>query len=97
MFSKRINENGTSTRTRNGLIMDVYNRKAIFESLSEYCVFADKDAFIEVCEWHNGEGFDVEISSKLGDNTFSLTWGEYDAMIHLTTKLSQLPSPLPNE
>jgi len=73
--------------------MDVYKRKAIFESLSEYCIFADKDAFIEVCEWHNGEGFDVEISSKLGDNKFSLTWGEYEAL----AKLSQLLSALPNE
>jgi len=69
--------------------MDVYKRKAIFESLSEYCVFADKDAFIEVCEWHNGEGFDVEIDDK----RFNLTWGEYEAL----AKLSQLLSALPNE
>jgi hypothetical protein len=38
-----------------------YGRKAVFAELKTFCIFAAEHDFIEVCEWKNGEGFDVEI------------------------------------
>lgn len=59
--------------------MEQYNRNAKFTSLKHYDHMAKEHDFIEVCEWHNGEGFDVTISNK----QFSLTWGEFEAMTAL--------------
>lgn len=56
--------------------METYERKAKFTELKKYDHFAKDDDFIEVCEWHNGEGFDVTIGSKM----FQLTWGEFEAL-----------------
>ena len=36
------------------MTIDTYNRKARFAELKPYDPFADKDDFMEVCEWHNG-------------------------------------------
>ena len=32
---------------------------------------------MELVEWHNLEGFDVNIN---GDKIYSFTWGQYDAL-----------------
>ncbi len=63
-----------------------YNRKAIFAELTEFDYLAKPNDYIEVCEWHNGEGFDVEVSSNPGSR-FQLTWGQWDALNKLMTKL----------
>jgi hypothetical protein len=59
--------------------MELYDRKAKFTELKKYCHMAKEHDFIEVTEWHNGEGFDV----TLGEKSISLTWGEFDAMTAL--------------
>jgi hypothetical protein len=56
--------------------MEVYDRKARFTELKKYDHMAEDNDFIEVCEWHNGEGFDVTTSEK----SISLTWGEFEAL-----------------
>lgn len=68
--------------------MEKYNRKAIFSNLKKYCSLAEEDSFIEITEWNNGEGFDVEIQSKLSTR-FQLTWGEYDAIKKLIKELNR--------
>jgi len=68
--------------------MDKYKRKAIFDELNRYDLIAGKNDYIEVTEWHNGEGFDVEISSKLGAR-FQLTYGEYNALKKLVKKINK--------
>jgi hypothetical protein len=55
-------------------MMNKYKRKAIFTELKGFCPFADKGDYIEVTEWYNGEGFDVEVHGKMGAR-FQLTWG----------------------
>jgi hypothetical protein len=60
-------------------MMELYDRKAKFTELKKYCHIAKEHDFIEVTEWHNGEGFDV----TLGEKSISLTWGEFDAMTAL--------------
>ncbi len=59
--------------------MKTYERKTKFTELKNYDHLAKEHDFIEVCEWHNGEGFDVTISEK----QFSLTWGEFEALTAL--------------
>ena len=59
--------------------METYTRKAVFTDLKKYCHMAKEHDFIEVCEWHNGEGFDVTI----GEKSISLTWGEFEALTTL--------------
>lgn len=66
--------------------INIYKRHSAFADLSEFDPgFANEHDFIEVTEWHNGEGFDVEISktSKLGivnDRRLQFTYGEFDAI-----------------
>ena len=66
--------------------MDKYTKKAVFSNLKKYDFIAGEDDFIEVTEWKNGEGFDVDIVGKLSTR-FQLTWGEYTALRKLVKKL----------
>ena len=58
------------------MTIETYKRKARFAELKPYDPFADKDDFMEVCEWHNGEGFDVTINNRV----FSFTWGQWECL-----------------
>jgi hypothetical protein len=49
-----------------------------------WCHMSKPHDFIEVTEWHNGEGVDVCINSN-GEQRFSLTWGQYEALQALVT------------
>jgi len=68
--------------------IDRYQRKATFTSLEKFCIFAinKPENYIEVTEWANGEGFDVEINNFDGKR-FQLTFGEFDALKHLIKNL----------
>jgi len=59
--------------------METYNRNTKMTNLKHYDHLAKEHDFIELCEWHNGEGFDVTISDK----SISLTWGEFEALTAL--------------
>jgi hypothetical protein len=69
---------------KNGV--QISNRKAIFSELAHYDHLSKPDDFIEVTEWSNGEGYDVEIATSLGSR-FQLTHGQYAALKDLITKL----------
>jgi len=62
------------------MTIHVSNRKAIFANLKPYCHFAQLDDYIEVTEWSNGEGVDINISRRSGDEKFTLTWGEWELL-----------------
>lgn len=62
--------------------MEEYKRRAVFTDLRPYDHLAKEHDFIEVCEWHNGEGWDITISDK---KLFSLTYGELTAINVLTS------------
>lgn len=64
--------------------MEIKNRRCINEDLNKFDIMAEKNGFIEVCEWTNGEGFDINISDK---KIISLTRGELDAIDFLTKTL----------
>jgi hypothetical protein len=68
--------------------IDSYERKSVFAELKSFCVFADEHDFIEVTEWKNGEGFDVEMQGKLQER-FQMTHGEFRALKTLVKKLNK--------
>lgn len=65
--------------------VETYNRKAVSCNLEEFDpLFASGDDFIEVCEWKNGEGYDIAIN----DRHISLTHGELEAINFLAAQLN---------
>lgn len=67
------------------ITVENYKRKAICCNLDELDpLFASSDDFIEVCEWKNGEGYDIAIN----DRHYSFTRGELDAINFLTEQLN---------
>ena len=63
----------------------ISNRKAAIVDLKDFCLFSmgdrtDKGDFLEVTQWSNGEGYDVHISALYGEVTFTLTWGQMEAL-----------------
>ena len=64
-------------------MIERYKREATFAELKPFCRHHGDNDFIEITNWHNCEGFDVTISSKNKEQKFSLTYGEYEALVHL--------------
>lgn len=59
------------------------------DMLKPFCHFADENGFIEVTEWKNGEGVDVNIASQGTElRQFSLTYGELELLYVLTKMVS---------
>jgi len=58
----------------------VDNRRSVFSELKAYCYCAGENDYIEVTQFSNGEGVDVNISRKAGEEKFSLTWGEWELL-----------------
>ena len=57
--------------------MEQYERQARFTELRPYCHHARPGDFMEMCEWHNGEGFDVTVGTS---QQFSLTHGQWECL-----------------
>ena len=57
-------------------MMEQYERKARFTELKPYDILAKEHDIMEVCEWNNGEGFDV----TKNEQQFSLTWGQWECL-----------------
>lgn len=60
--------------------VEFYKRKSAFSELKNYCHLSGDHDFIEVTEWSNGDGYDIVVSTKRGDQHFSLTHGEIDLL-----------------
>lgn len=63
--------------------MEKYNKKSVYEKLKTFDYLSKENSFIEVTEWHNGEGWDITIDDKV----ISLTHGQLAAINHLTSTL----------
>lgn len=63
--------------------MDKYNKKSVSDSLRKYDVLAKDSDFIEVTEWHNGEGWDITINDRM----ISLSFGQLEAINYLIKAL----------
>lgn len=62
------------------MTIKVDSRRSIFSELKDYCYFSKAEDYMEVTEWSNGEGYDIEIQSNVGNQKFSLTYGEYELL-----------------
>ena len=58
------------------MTIEAYTRKAKFAELKAYCHHASPTDFMEVCEWSNGEGFDVTINNRI----YQFTYGQWDCL-----------------
>lgn len=63
--------------------MELYERKAVNDSLKKYDHLVKDSDFIEVTEWANGEGWDISLNDKL----ISLTYGQLEAIKYLVKAL----------
>lgn len=68
-----------------------YKRESAFAELPSFDPLAKDGHFIEATLWHNGEGFDVNISSHT-NQSFLMTWGEFKAFKKLIKELDKCPS-----
>jgi hypothetical protein len=60
--------------------LEFSKRNTAFTLLKPFCTHAAENDYIEVTQWTNYEGFDINISDKMGTRSFSLTDGEFDAL-----------------
>lgn len=63
-----------------------YKLDAAFVLLRQFDHLVKTSDFIEVSLWHNGEGFDVHLSSN-GEQSIRLSWGEFKALKKLVKEL----------
>ncbi|MEN9762479.1 MAG: Synechococcus phage [Pseudomonadota bacterium] len=63
-----------------------YKLDTALAALQQFDAFSKDSDFIEISLWHNGEGFDVHLSS-CGDQHFQLTWGQFRAVKKLIKEL----------
>lgn len=64
--------------------MEKYTKQSITDNLKKYDYLAKDSDFIEITEWHNGEGFDIAINEKI----ISLTHGQLEAIDYLIKALT---------
>lgn len=57
--------------------------KTVYDDLNKYDILAKEHSFIEVTEWINGEGYDIQIDEQ----RFGLTHGQLSAINYLTKVL----------
>ena len=60
--------------------VNLTTRPAANVKLSDFCVFANINDFLEVTEWSNCEGVDINIETKTKSINFRLTFGELKAI-----------------
>ena len=63
--------------------MKIEKRTTIYDDLNKYCHHAKPHDFIEITEWTNQEGYDININGKF----IQLTYGEFRAIEHLINSL----------
>mgnify|MGYP006282058239 CR=1 FL=1 len=66
--------------------IETYSREAAFATLNTFDALSKPNEFMEVTLWHNGEGFDVEISNE---QRFCLSWGQYKALKKLIKEVDR--------
>ena len=58
----------------------VDQRRAVFSELKPYCYISGEGDYMEVTQWTNGDGYDIEIDTKNRKERFSLTYGEWELL-----------------
>ena len=67
---------------------ELHNRVSVFSEITkEHCHYAKPNDYIEVTEWQNGEGFDVDICTNRGNQNIGFTYGEWQLFKKLVKAL----------
>jgi len=56
-------------------MIEIYQAKARTVQLDDYCHLS-QDKYMNLVEWQNGEGFDLELDG----HHLALTWGQLEAL-----------------
>jgi len=79
-----------SKKDKEIFVSETYSRQAIFAELKQFDpLFSKEHDYIEITEWANGEGFDVDINTTQSQK-FHLTWGQWDAIKYLIKQLNKI-------
>lgn len=68
--------------------IEVVQRNSVHVNLNDFCTHSKQDHFMEVTEWSNGDGVDINLNS-FKNNQFSLSWGEFEALCVLVRRLQK--------
>jgi len=68
--------------------MEKYKRKAVFCNLKEYEFSCKEHSYIEITEWKNGEGIDIN-AYNYSDRTISISYGEFKLIKKLVKELDK--------
>jgi hypothetical protein len=68
--------------------LEKYNRKAVFCSLKEYDFASKEHSYVEITEWKNGEGIDIN-AYNYTDRNISLSYGEFKLIKKLVKQLEK--------
>lgn len=67
--------------------METTKRISIWDDLKKYDPSAAEKGYIEITEWNNGEGYDIDIYNNSCFKHISLSYGEIDAINFLIKQL----------
>lgn len=67
--------------------VNLYDRKSLMVELKDFDYLAEKNDFIEVTEWKNGEGYDIALSDN---QIISITIGQFNAIKKLIKLFNKL-------
>lgn len=68
--------------------LEKYNRKAVFCNLKDYDFASKEHSYVEITEWKNGEGIDINAYSHT-DRSVSLSYGEFNLIKKLVKQLEK--------
>ena len=63
-----------------------YNRASVFTEIPPHNPNTSSSSYVEVTEWHNGEGLDIEVVDSTVER-FQLTWEQFKAVKKLVKEL----------
>ena len=66
----------------------VASRKSIFSEIGEYCYLSKEHDYIEITEWTNGDGFDIDVASE-GQQKMGITWGQFKLIKKIVKQLEK--------
>lgn len=71
--------------------MDRAKRNSVYTHLTEFAHMSNASDFIEITEWTNGDGFDVNVSTTNGPSSFfQMSYDQFDAMKKLVKGLQKI-------
>jgi len=68
--------------------LEKYKRKAVFCNLKEFDFSCKEHSYIEITEWKNGDGIDIN-AYNYSDRTISISYAEFKLIKKLVKELDK--------